>query len=576
MQDVRTRRSVLGLAAKIVVGLVGLSALTSVALLGLEIHDQNHRILDAQKAAGRFAWWFPPGRDDVYGSAVLPAVYLVPETARTPVKEQGNRGTCWIFSTFAALEASYRKNGYEKGYLEEDEYVPFSEQAYGIGYVNFCKNVSNNDPHCVAGPARGATRDGRSEWLYYVKQVQRYVLPDALCPYQPKEADEMVCPGLEQAVRTNPIKFEIRGVETAHTISTIKRMIYEKKVGLVWSHGSHLVTYEIPCTDNMTGVYGTEQCQKCLFPCAASSNGCCGRLVHKGNNQQGVYMIHKTPHRSGGHGIHVVGWNDEFRIQTGLPGTSDYIQGGFILKNSYGTDAGHSAGYWAAKTSIANENMICPVERSSRTWVPADEACMLQKKDPVACAPGLKKLVRGQWIEGATVLQCNPSGANAKLLGWDGCKKGMRYVAVMRNTVGDTKVTAEIKVTAPAHSDGYVHFHLVEWNPANLTQPATVIETGATSWWGIENLLTPVTVIGNHRQCGYYFYPYETFIQATMNYPITGIDTPMVMYFDIDWKDSSYVYGTRRWRPEYQWLAKSLAKFSEVQFDGPWDWNAKI
>lgn len=59
----------------------------------------------------------------------LPETFVVPYTARTPTKDQGKRGTCWIFSTMGVLEGSYRKNGYEKGYLKEDEYVAFSEQA---------------------------------------------------------------------------------------------------------------------------------------------------------------------------------------------------------------------------------------------------------------------------------------------------------------------------------------------------------------------------------------------------------------------------------------------------------------
>lgn len=59
----------------------------------------------------------------------LPESFVVPYTARTPTKDQGHRGTCWIFSTLGVLEGSYRKNGYEKGYLKDDEYVAFSEQA---------------------------------------------------------------------------------------------------------------------------------------------------------------------------------------------------------------------------------------------------------------------------------------------------------------------------------------------------------------------------------------------------------------------------------------------------------------
>eukprot|EP00727_Mastigamoeba_balamuthi_P005056 m51a1_g14549 hypothetical protein (474) ;mRNA; r:988919-992978 len=388
--------------------------------------------------------------------AALPAAFLVPETGRTPVKSPHGPGSNddWIFSTLAALEASYRKTGVDKGFLDKSQYLPFSEWAYKYGYDQYCKSVNYNDTHCLALSERdhNITPDGRPEWLHYVKFLQRFVLPDAVCP--DAQSYGSGCPAERTVRENNPLQFAIRGVQTAHTISGIKRLLYEKQVGLVWSNSV----------------------------------------------LDGVYMVHKTPFGDRVHDAQVVGWNDEFRVQTGSPGTADFVQGGFIIKNSLGNTYGHSAGYWAGQTSLANENMICPAEESPLTWVPADLECMKTIRDPAFCA-------------------------------FDSRNRGKLLKKLVR---------------------------------------------GKIPWWDIENLLKPVSVVGNHKQCGYYFYPYETFRQATINYPPTGIATPVVMHFDVDWKDSSYVYGSRSSWPQYRLLNQSLRSSAEVKFDGPWDWNANI
>eukprot|EP00727_Mastigamoeba_balamuthi_P003156 m51a1_g12838 hypothetical protein (466) ;mRNA; r:183-2501 len=440
--------------------------------------------------------------------AVLPAAFLVPEAGRTPAKDQGQRGTNWIFSTLAALEASYRKAGLERGFLGKSQYLSFSEQA---------------------------------------------------C--------EVACPGLEEAVKTNPIWYEVRGVEAAYTISSIKRLLYEKQVGLVWSAGPREVLFEIPIVNCPAGGCACE-------PCAHSSIGCCSLLARSGWNKQGIYLGHKTPRAVVGHGALVVGWNDELRVQMGVTGTtSNYVQGGFILKNSAGSAMGHSAGYWASQTSLANENTICPSELTLSSWVPADKNCMQAKRDPIACALGLKKLVRGKWVKGATVLRCTLDPSSDQL-GWSGCKSDRSYVVSMRQSLRHN--TLEFDVTIPEHGDGLVQFHLVEWDPLNSVTRVNEVTTGPMPWWGLEVLLTPVSIMGNHPQCGYFFYPYETFMQATTNYPANGIDPPMVMHYDVEWKDSSFIYGSRSHWPDYQLLNRSLNTFSEVVFDGPLDRHAKV
>ena len=114
----------------------------------------------------------------------LPHAYLVPSDVRTPVKNQAHRGTCYIFSTMGIVEASYRRYGIKHGLLESDEYVKFSEQAYGLGLIKYC-TTHKDDPRCLGGAPMNQTADGQPEWLYYMQlDMMKYVLPDAVCPYK--------------------------------------------------------------------------------------------------------------------------------------------------------------------------------------------------------------------------------------------------------------------------------------------------------------------------------------------------------------------------------------------------------
>eukprot|EP00727_Mastigamoeba_balamuthi_P011060 m51a1_g6577 hypothetical protein (483) ;mRNA; r:198109-203682 len=470
----------MGLSSQLSVALTGIAVvlaattLIGVYVYGSDLHDKANDIKGAQQQ--------PPS---IVLPVQLPRAFVLPDAALTPVKDQANRGTCWVFSTIGVIESSYRKNGIAKGFLAEDEYVSFSEQAYGIGMVRYCK-AHPEDKFCFAGPPQGTTDDGEPEWLYYMgSKVTPYVLPTAVCPYTPTGNGELTCDGIDDAVKS---------VQSVHTIDAIKRLLYEKQVALAWSHAVFLATYSIPCDDNKTTVYHTQQCLHCSHPCSTSSTGCCAEIVLNGYNKQGVFGLHKYPHISGGHAMLVVGWNDEFRVDTGLPGQmQEHTTGGLIIKNSWGTWLGHSAAYWAQQHSLANEAFICPLEASAQTWIPVNATCMGERRDAVACAPGLEKIVQKNWVKGGTVLACTARAANAvaaRTLGWAGCRPGMRYALAARGA------GAEVMTTAPAGSDGYVRFHLVEWDPRNASLPVRAFQTGYMTWTGLEMLLMPASIIG--------------------------------------------------------------------------------
>jgi len=237
----------------------------------------------------------------------LPSTYLVPDDVRTPAKNQASRGTCYIFSTMGILEASYRRYGLKKGYLKKDQYVKFSEQAYGLGLIKYCKE-NPSDIHCLGGPPKGDTADGQPEWLYYMqKDMMKYVLPDSLCPYKPQPEGQFECEGLEDAANNNPISFKVKGIKTAYSIGEIKRLLYEKEFPLSFSHVVLENTAITPCDDEKSMGHGSSQCAECLHPCAQSSDGCCAHIVLPGYTNDGVFTTYGNVVVGGGHAMMIVG-----------------------------------------------------------------------------------------------------------------------------------------------------------------------------------------------------------------------------------------------------------------------------
>lgn len=362
----------------------------------------------------------------------FPETYLVPATARTPVKNQQQRGTCWIFATMGMFEASYRKNGYARGYLSEDEYLALSEQVLSIGLVDYC-NKNKDNKYCLGGLAKNTSADGDPAWIYYMREnVSQYITPDAVCPYKGTDKEQFECPSFDQGVKGNPLKFEIKNIRSAYTIKQIKRLLLETQQAMAWGHLVLDAVFNVPCDDPSNPAAGTEECTKCMYPCTESSDGCCSHYTSYGYTQDGVFRTFKQPIIGGGHAMTIIGWNDNFRVESGIIGHEPTKSvGGFILKNSWSPARAHSAEYWAQQISTIEENTICPCELNARTWLPADATCMMEEIDPVKCAPNAFKNVRNKWVKGATVLKCKGlDKATATTLGWGECDDTKNYVFV--------------------------------------------------------------------------------------------------------------------------------------------------
>jgi len=505
----------------------------------------------------------------------LPASYIVPDDVRTPAKNQARRGTCYIFSTLGVLEASYRRNGLKKGLLKKDQYVKFSEQAYGLGLVKRCKDNPSAKFCNAGGPGQGSTEDGQPEWLYYMQDdMMPYVLPDSLCPYKPDPEDEYKCDGLEDAVKNNPISFKVKKMETAYSIDAMKRLMYEKEFPLTFSHVVLDSTAIVPCDDVNRPSYTSEQCTECRHPCPQSTNGCCAHIVNPGYTGNGVFSTFGESVVGGGHSMLLVGWNDDMAVETGVSGGRvERVVGGFIIKNSWDTTVGHSAEYWAQRHSPLDETAICPNEKNREMWVPVNTTCMKENKDVNACAFDLKTHVGKDWIKGPTVLKCNDylnrKPGSAASLGWPSteCDVNKRYLI---EGDPDTDFSTPY-LTIDKNVEGAAIYHLFEFDPEHPEDFNENFTTKITTPYALERLLQPAEVKGNSNHCGYYFMPYDTFLKSNIIHPTYGTDTPTYSYLDIEWDDKSYVDDSSD--SKYDLMKKSTFTYVPPKFDGPLDYD---
>ncbi|KAG6976827.1 hypothetical protein JG688_00000951 [Phytophthora aleatoria] len=153
--------------------------------------------------------------------ALLPSKFAVDYV--TPRQDQAYRGTCWDFATIGFLEQSYRAHGVHKGWLKPDEYVAFSEQAYGVEILKLCTGDADSQQQkdCrVAGDDMwmNSTDGGEVPELYYLQNgLKESILPQSVCKYYTDIGNDTLCPGLEAALAAgNPLKFELSGMTTKY------------------------------------------------------------------------------------------------------------------------------------------------------------------------------------------------------------------------------------------------------------------------------------------------------------------------------------------------------------------------
>ena len=496
----------------------------------------------------------------------------------TPVKNQQQRGTCWVFSSIGILEASYRINGIKKGFLNETEYVSFSEQAHGLEIIDHCNRTPEDVDLCYGtGPWKNTTEDGVPEWTYYFGN-DIDVFPATVCPYKPTTADEFVCPGrTDEARKKNPLRFKPVGIESATSVSGIKELLNKYKVPLTWVSIVAEQTYKISCDSN-ENIKNSTVCKECVYPVDPTdpSKGCSALYILPSYDNEGVFSMHGQPFISGGHAMIIVGYNDNFRVDVGAFGDlKARTLGGFIIKNSWGPQIGHSIKYWAQEISPMDEALLCPDETAANKWLPADHKCMLGGGSVADCSKDQYKRVRDQYLTGATVLKCTGVSKDAAAFyGFADCDPAKNYVLAQIPAMEYSGVGKPTGVWTVPTRDGFFKAHLVEFTPGERVSDAKLVHTGETTWLGLSKVLTPVTVIGNDPDvCGFVFLPYQ-YYQVGTTAVYTGHDTPGISAVTFEWDDSSYRANKDKY-PQYDYteLEKSTKNAKVYKFDGPFDFD---
>ncbi|OQR91602.1 hypothetical protein ACHHYP_04536 [Achlya hypogyna] len=491
----------------------------------------------------------------------------------TPRQDQARRGTCWDFSTIALLEWSYREHGVRNGWLAPDEYVAFSEQAYGIEIMKLCTGPADSPQQkaCRVGGDfiwNQTTEGGENYDVYYLKEgLKESVLPITVCPYTTHDGNNSVCPGLDAALRSNPIKFDVLSMDTYYDDLTIKREVFRQNKAMALSTPVATALHYYPCIGPFLS---HPQCQldkaECtLCPSDLAMTACCVRAPGSRNpNMEGEFYAHRGLAYEGGHAMHLVGYNDAFLTHEGETG-------GFILKNSWAdgpSQGSHTLKYWLQEISDWEERTICP---NSYKYVE-------RVGEP---AHALRSPTNWYMCGNADELLVTPGNGTAKSYnkGVEDClSETTRGFAAMNVQALELACTDASQCTVDADTTYFVR-NSTDWGDRMTLM--CVWEYNAKAGTArdycllpmLENQLartlksaSPKKVLENDTdRCGFYFISYDAVRRYT-----TQFGQFFVNSFDIEWADRSYLANKAKYPSyDYSLLAASTRKQNKDDFTGP-------
>jgi C1A family cysteine protease len=255
--------------------------------------------------------------DDNKADAVYPKQFdLVAD--QSPVKSQGSRGVCSIFSTVALMENLYIKAG--------DPMPDFSEQ-----YLQWSVKFEVGDFTMTSGSNAGSN----------LRAINEFGIPaEAGWPYESfpwSESNDAECTGEEDA---RPTKCHTNGAPPESAAASPRFKLPRGRWLNTNSIKAHLTTKKHGVIVGLDFFYQSWNHRRSTIPVN-------GEYWKKGYvtypNADDVTESHT--HRAG-HSILIVGWDDELEVQerdkagtllTNADGTPKMEKGFYIFKNSWGT-----------------------------------------------------------------------------------------------------------------------------------------------------------------------------------------------------------------------------------------------
>ncbi|TYZ66924.1 hypothetical protein PybrP1_000895 [[Pythium] brassicae (nom. inval.)] len=496
----------------------------------------------------------------------------------TPLKTQDNRGTCWDFATIGPLEQSYRAQGVRHGWLAPDEFVAFSEQAYGAEVLRLCAGPAGS-PQQVACLIPGneiwknSTEGGESAELYYlVNGLKDAVFPASVCPYAPESGSDSLCAGLTPQKRaTNPLRFSLRRMDTLYEPVAVKHALLRDRRAMSLTTAMPYVSYYYPCVGALAGDPRCDPASPACTLCPAElpQTTCCVPVRGRENyNMNGEFLTSAGMAVEGGHVMTLVGFNDLFRTQQGHTG-------GFILKNSWWDGVhpalgpahargSHSAKYWLQEVSDWEERRMCPNSHNPENWYQCGDfgEVIERNADSGTRVPlPLARTSVGNFTEG--IESC--LSAETALYAKTNLQPLRLRCTDARYCLEDADVTYFAR-NATDYGDRMQVMCFYEHNGATratneLCLPPLLAQQ-------IAYILSPVDdeVLPNDPDvCGHYFYPYEVLQQYASKFGNFYVNN-----FDVQWHPQSYAANAKHFPLlDYTEVVTSTRKQNAYDFVGP-------
>jgi hypothetical protein len=497
----------------------------------------------------------------------LPARFVVSGDYILPPSDQMSRGTCWDFATIFLLESQYRANGIRYGFLNKSEYVTFSKQAYGAYLLTKCDAAKPKPGPCQhGGLPHNTTDDHKIPSLYYFLEafpdLGHSILPESICPYQPTDSpdNDRLCPGMWEAVKTNPIVWRIKSIEAAVDINAAKRLLVRKQRPLGLSMPIGTLRYFAPCDGNGSSYTNRPQCnesRRVKCPSSYAATYCAAIDIFARNSPDGTFTAIEDWDRfvfaEGGHEMDIVAYNDDwvYRSRRESFRTLGNVRGAFIVHNSW-RSPGHSVDYYMGLRSEENDAVICPNHGSSTNWIPATFDCITNHSgDWTKCGTGIQR-IRGKGLTShADLLKCT----NA-----DYCNVSKNYVIESR-PIG-TDVYAE-----PLFS-GFDLVHVISWTPGQNDYAREQFDFLPFYMLGSIFVPDPATFVPNDETlCGYWSVPYYA-LEMSQKKNWNLLDNFHAVDIEFEFENKSYAKSGTSGQ-DYSLIKSSTHTFTDITFDGP-------
>ncbi|OHT16923.1 hypothetical protein TRFO_12800 [Tritrichomonas foetus] len=493
-------------------------------------------------------------------SDMIPRRYAVDRSYILPPTNQMNIGSCWCFSMIYLLESHYHHQGVEQGYLEPNEYVSFSKQAFFTWLGDQCHKHPEVKACYYGGLMSNSSEDQQIESLYYFakawNETYNAVLPESVCPYTAKPDpignwSYFDCPGLYDALESNPIKWSFKKIANAYNVQGAKELLFKSKRALGIGSPLPNLRYYVPCADSLFA--DKDQCVQKLHECP-NGNGYCFIMDLDGRQQDGVFLSNvdtKFMSELGGHAMNFVGYNDDWfyrnRFQT--PASVAPMTGGFILHNSWRPE-GHSVEYYMGEQSEENEAVLCPNHKTPFNWIPVDTETVkehLSNLDTIST--GIRRVRGNGTTDYADRLVCK----NA-----DYCDVDADYF-LQREDSG--KIDANVSILADGLND--ISFIKVK---SGQVESQTIHQF---PFWALSQIFTPKNPVENDPNgCGYWMLPYQT-IENMIRINWDLFDNFRVFDIDIEFEPRSFLKHKDSQAYNTTLLEQSTKRMDTQPFDGP-------